>query len=223
MAYRIIKIDANTVRLSYDGTTPIDLRTLNLRPSGVRLQSIGSAFAPGNVSTGAGTITVPGNKLVSGAEFRVSTSGVLPGGLTANTTYKAIVVGGAIKPSLDGVTPIQITSQGSGNLQIDYVSAGEVLKPPYKVVRDIEVQFGAMVAVQHLSYSLNDGEVRSVQVQGGLMPRNVLGPVTDIGAPLFVAVQGGLMARVLDFEPLTWSSTLPDWPDVTTLQWQNMR
>ena len=223
MAYRIIKIDADTVRLSYDGATPIDLRTLNLRPSGVRLQSIGSAFAPGNVSTGAGTITVPGNKLVAGAEFRVSTSGVLPGGLTANTTYKAIVVGGAIKPSLDGVTPIPLTSQGSGALQIDYVSAGEVLTPPYKVVRDIEVQSGAAVAVEHLSYSLNDGEVRSVQVQSGIMPRNTLGAVTDIGAPLFVTVQGGAMVRALDFEPLSWSSTLPGWPEITDLQWQNMR
>lgn len=223
MAYRIIKIDADTVRLSYDGTTPIDLRTLNLRPSGVRLQSIGSAFAPGNVSTGAGTITVPGNKLVSGAEFRVSSSGVLPGGLTANTTYKAIVVGGAVKPSIDGVTPIPLTSQGTGNLQIEYVSAGEVLKPPYKVVRGIEVQSGAMVAVQHLSYSLSDGEARSVQVQSGLMPSNTLGPVTDIGGPLFVAVQGGGQVRALEFEPLYWASGLPTWPDITEVQWQNMR
>jgi hypothetical protein len=77
-------------------------------------------FVDANVTVGTDLITIASHDLVTGQAFTLTTTGVLPGGLSLATTYYAIVISSStfkIASSLANAlagTPVDITSAAGG-------------------------------------------------------------------------------------------------------------
>lgn len=100
--YLVSEVTADTFKLTYyPGTTTVDVTT-----------------------SGSGTITV-GVSFSNGTPVQVSTTGTLPGGLAANTTYYVVnsSATGVKLAATSGGSAVDLTSQGTGNHTIAYQRA----------------------------------------------------------------------------------------------------
>lgn len=105
-----------------DGSTTFNLPDLRERvPIGSGAGTLAISFAPTDVAVATNIITVPSNEsLYTGAAVVLSTTGAVPAGLVAGTTYYVIYISATTiylatsRANAVAGTAIDITSQGTG-------------------------------------------------------------------------------------------------------------
>lgn len=121
--------DLPLVSAELEATAALQFQTVFLIANG-NANANKSFNAASAVDATANTISVTAHGLSTGEEilFTVDGGAALPGGLVASTVYKAIVIDAdTFQVSNDGISPIDISSLGSGTCRLRYVPGHIVL------------------------------------------------------------------------------------------------